>query len=85
MPPPKYLDKGDIVSVVIAGKIFIMPVDGFCHGNRAIVHLLTPSGFLIKVAAWQIKAIHGADRNIIHLFNKKRPPICSQVSHFLSL
>lgn len=79
--PPKYINKGDVVSVVIAGKIFILPVEGFFDGNRALIYLLTPSGFLIVAAAHQIKAIHGTYRNIIYLFHKERPPICSQPSH----
>jgi hypothetical protein len=79
--PPKFINKGDLVSVVIAGKVWIMPVDGFYDGNRSIIYLLTPSGFLVSVAAHQVKAVHGTDRNVIHLFNRERPPICSQRSH----
>lgn len=78
--PPKFINKGDLVSVVIAGKVFIMPVDGFYDGNRSILLLLTPTGFLVSCAAHQVKAIHGTDKNVIHLFNKERPPICSQPS-----
>lgn len=78
--PPKFISKGDLVSVVMAGKVFIMPVDGFFDGNRSILLLLSPAGFLVSVPVNQVKAVHGTDRNIIHLFTKERPPICSQPS-----
>lgn len=78
--PPKFINKGDAVSVVIAGKVFILLVDGFFDGNRSLVYLATPSGFRVLIPVHQVKAINGADRNIIHLFHKERPPICSQPS-----
>lgn len=76
MTSPRTLKKNDIVSVKIAGTVFILPVEGYYDRNRAIIHLRTPSGFLITVAPQQIVALHGADRNIISLFTKERPPLC---------
>lgn len=76
MPSPRTLKKGDVVSVKLAGTVFILQVEGFFDKNRAILHLRTPSGFLVTVAPHQIIALHGADRNIINLLDKERPPIC---------
>lgn len=76
MPSPRTLKKNDIVSVLVAGAIFIMPVEGYFDRNRSILHLRTPSGFLIIVAVHQIIAIHGSDRNIIHLISRENPPLC---------
>lgn len=74
MPAPEFINKGDVVSVIIAGKVFIMEVYGFFDGNRNLLYLLTPAGFTVTVPARDVRAIHGLNRNVTYLFNRNEPP-----------
>lgn len=70
------IQQGDFVSVQIAGKVFVLPVAGFHDGNRALIYLETPTGFLVLVAIHQIKAVNFKDGNVIRLTKQGDPPLC---------